>query len=156
MPWSEGGRLPASGSIRVNGKPEELADSGARRQPSRGGTNRMNREVQVRICEWLGARFPGANAAVGVLVKTDETPMNGDTNGSRTAICRETWRELVAVGQRLGVAPHASVPRCQRDGAGFRAGSVRLLLEDGERMTLAGARMDMRALRQTLAYLDRL
>src|SRR6516225_181873 len=30
-----------------------------RRQPSRGGTSRMNREVQVRICERLGVKFPG-------------------------------------------------------------------------------------------------
>ena len=30
-----------------------------RRQPSRGGTSRMNREVQVRFCERLGVQFPG-------------------------------------------------------------------------------------------------
>ena len=30
-----------------------------RRQPSRGGTSRMIREVQVRICERLGVKFPG-------------------------------------------------------------------------------------------------
>jgi hypothetical protein len=30
-----------------------------RRQPSRGGTSWMNREVQVRICERLGVKFPG-------------------------------------------------------------------------------------------------
>src|SRR5215469_14811212 len=30
-----------------------------RRQPSRGGTSRMNREVHVRICEGLGVQFPG-------------------------------------------------------------------------------------------------
>src|ERR1700757_747064 len=30
-----------------------------RRQPSSGGTSRMNREVQVRICEGLGVQFPG-------------------------------------------------------------------------------------------------
>ena len=30
-----------------------------RRQPSRGGTSRMNREVHVRICERLGVKFPG-------------------------------------------------------------------------------------------------
>jgi len=47
---------------------EELADLDGRRQPSMGGTSRMNREVQVRICErlgvkfrlGLGVRFPGA------------------------------------------------------------------------------------------------
>src|SRR5262249_62339589 len=30
-----------------------------RRQPSGGGTSRMNREVQVRICERLGGKLPG-------------------------------------------------------------------------------------------------
>src|SRR5215831_3545527 len=34
--------------------------SGGRRQPSLGGTSRMNREVHVRICERLGVQFPGA------------------------------------------------------------------------------------------------
>src|ERR1700732_3186395 len=29
------------------------------RQPSRGGTSRMTRECQVRICEGLGVQFPG-------------------------------------------------------------------------------------------------
>ncbi len=29
------------------------------RQPSRGGTSRMNREVHVRFCEGLGVKFPG-------------------------------------------------------------------------------------------------
>jgi hypothetical protein len=30
-----------------------------RRLPSRGGTSRMTRECQVRICEGLGVKFPG-------------------------------------------------------------------------------------------------
>jgi hypothetical protein len=30
-----------------------------RRQPSRGGTSRMMREYQVRICERLGVKLPG-------------------------------------------------------------------------------------------------
>src|SRR6516225_6005481 len=34
--------------------------SNGRRQPSRGGTSRMTRECQVRICERLGVKFPGA------------------------------------------------------------------------------------------------
>src|SRR5260370_39509128 len=29
------------------------------RQPSRGGTSRMNREVHVRFCEGLGVKSPG-------------------------------------------------------------------------------------------------
>jgi hypothetical protein len=46
--------------VRVNGQPEELAGFGGRRQPSLGGTSRMNREIHVRICERLGVKFPGA------------------------------------------------------------------------------------------------
>jgi hypothetical protein len=38
----------------VNGQPEELLLFDGRRQPSMGGTSRMNREVHVRICERLG------------------------------------------------------------------------------------------------------
>ena len=34
-----------------------------RRQPSRGGTSRMTRECQVRFCEGLGVKFPGAYSA---------------------------------------------------------------------------------------------
>ena len=30
-----------------------------RRQPSLGGTSRMNREIHVRICGRLGVKFPG-------------------------------------------------------------------------------------------------
>jgi hypothetical protein len=42
----------------------QLATGGApildgRRQPSCGGTSRMTREYQVRICERLGVKFPG-------------------------------------------------------------------------------------------------
>jgi hypothetical protein len=34
-----------------------------RRQPSCDGTSRMTRECQVRICERLGVKFPGADSA---------------------------------------------------------------------------------------------
>ena len=42
----------------------QLATGGTRgfdggRQLSTDGTSRMNREVQVRICEGLGVKFPG-------------------------------------------------------------------------------------------------
>src|SRR5450631_1772149 len=47
------------GIVRVNGQPEELAGPDGRRQPSVGGTSRMNREVHVRICERLGVKSPG-------------------------------------------------------------------------------------------------
>src|SRR6266508_760037 len=35
-----------------------------RRQPSRGGTSRMMREYQVRICERLGVKLPGPTRLV--------------------------------------------------------------------------------------------
>src|ERR1700693_5987812 len=35
-----------------------------RRQPSCGGTSRMTRECQVRICERLGVKFPGPTRLV--------------------------------------------------------------------------------------------
>src|SRR5215469_6077004 len=44
----------------VNGEPEELLVLMVRRQPSLGGTSRMNREIHVRICERLGVKSPGS------------------------------------------------------------------------------------------------
>src|ERR1035437_9555233 len=43
----------------VNWQQEEPAGLGRRRQPSGGGTSRMSREAQVRICERLGVQLPG-------------------------------------------------------------------------------------------------
>src|ERR1019366_3796744 len=43
----------------VNWQQEEPAGLGGRRQPSGGGTSRMSREAQVRICERLGVQLPG-------------------------------------------------------------------------------------------------
>ena len=37
------------------------------RQPSSGGTSRMMREYQVRICERLGVQFPGPTRQTGLL-----------------------------------------------------------------------------------------
>ncbi len=39
-----------------------------RRQPSCGGTSRMMREYQVRICERLGVKFPGPTRRLNFLV----------------------------------------------------------------------------------------
>ena len=44
---------------RVNGQPEELEGLDGRRQPSMGGTSRVSREAQARICEGLRVQFPG-------------------------------------------------------------------------------------------------
>jgi hypothetical protein len=51
-------------AIGVEALKGQLATGGARgfdggRQLSTDGTSRMNREVQVRICEGLGVKFPG-------------------------------------------------------------------------------------------------
>ena len=51
-------------AIDVETSKGQLATGGARgfdggQQPSMDGTSRMNREVQVRICEGLGVKFPG-------------------------------------------------------------------------------------------------
>ena len=47
----------------VNWQQEEPAGLGRRRQLSGGGTSRMSREAQVRICERLGVQLPGAYSA---------------------------------------------------------------------------------------------
>ena len=51
-------------AIGVEALKGQLVTGGARgfdggRQPFIDGTSRMNREVQVRICEGLGVKFPG-------------------------------------------------------------------------------------------------
>ena len=59
MPVERRGQVTRVGIDLVNGQPEEPTDFGGRRQPSMGGTSRMSREAQVRICERLGVKFPG-------------------------------------------------------------------------------------------------
>ena len=58
-PWSEAGRLSTTKPQRANWQQEEPAVLSGGRQLSTDGTSRMNREVQVRICEGLGVKFPG-------------------------------------------------------------------------------------------------
>src|SRR5580693_3650554 len=58
MPVEQRGRPPTSGwSQRETGGTPCLD---GRRQPSLGGTSRMNREVHVRICGGLGVKVPGS------------------------------------------------------------------------------------------------
>jgi hypothetical protein len=59
MPAERREQVTRVGVVRVNGQPEELAGSDGRRQPSMGGTSRVSREAQARICERLGVKFPG-------------------------------------------------------------------------------------------------
>ena len=57
-------------AIGVGASKGQLVTGGARgfdkgRQLFIDGTSRMNREVQVRICEGLGVRFPGPTRRIG-------------------------------------------------------------------------------------------
>jgi len=54
---SEGGRSPTLGVSQLATGGAPILDG--RRQPSFGGTSRMTRECQVRICERLGVKLPG-------------------------------------------------------------------------------------------------
>jgi hypothetical protein len=56
-----------SGIVTVNGKPEELGGPDGRQQPPMGGTSRVSREAQARICEQLGVKFPGPTRPFRVL-----------------------------------------------------------------------------------------
>jgi hypothetical protein len=53
------GRVTESGSTWVNWQQEEPDGLGGRRRPSTGGTSRVTGDGQARICERLGAKFPG-------------------------------------------------------------------------------------------------
>jgi hypothetical protein len=79
MPVERRGQVTRVEIDRVNGQPEELAGFGGRRQPSLGGTSRMNREVHVRICERLGVKFPGATRrrAAGLTAVSEGRPGTG-------------------------------------------------------------------------------
>src|ERR1700732_3276875 len=55
--WSEGGTSSPLGASQLATGGAPILDG--RRQPSCGGTSRMTRECQVRICEGLGVQFPG-------------------------------------------------------------------------------------------------
>src|SRR6202047_4991725 len=60
--WSEGGRSSPLGASQLATGGAPILDG--RRQPSCGGTSRMTRECQVRICEGLGVQFPGPTRLV--------------------------------------------------------------------------------------------
>ena len=48
-----------------------------RRQPSVGGTSRINREVYVRSCESLGVRLPGATRHPPTIERRYTLPAEG-------------------------------------------------------------------------------
>src|ERR1700730_12752981 len=52
-----------------------------RRQPSCGGTSRMTRECQVRICERLGGKFPGPTRPSRPQVSAAQCPELAEADG---------------------------------------------------------------------------
>src|SRR3954467_102245 len=57
MPVERRGRVTDVGSEPTGNRRSPILDG--RRQPSFGGTSRMTRECQVRICERLAVKLPG-------------------------------------------------------------------------------------------------
>jgi hypothetical protein len=57
MPVERRGQVTDVGSEPTGNRRSSILNG--RRQPSCGGTSRMTRECQVRICERLGVKFPG-------------------------------------------------------------------------------------------------
>jgi len=69
-----------------------------RRQPSRGGTSRINREVYVRFCERLGVKIPGPDR---------QNRERRDTSMARLLIPRQRTNRCSAAhaSRRPGVPP---------------------------------------------------
>ena len=69
-----------------------------RRQPSRGGTSRINREVYVRFCERLGVKIPGP---------TRQNRERRDTSMARLLIPRQRTNRCSAAhaSRQPGVPP---------------------------------------------------
>ena len=70
------------GIVRVNGQPEELDGPDGRRQPSKGGTSRVSREAQARICERLGVKFPGPTRRRSAMAVPTATVVQGPFSAS--------------------------------------------------------------------------
>ena len=85
------GQVTCMGIVRVNGQPEELDGFDGRRQPSMGGTSRVSREAQARICEGLGVKVPGPTRQVEKV--SDRAYWVRSTSKS----CR-TWTVLITLG----------------------------------------------------------
>src|SRR5471032_1190092 len=91
------------GIVRVNGKPEELDGPDGRQQPSMGGTSRMSREAQVRICERLGVKFPGPTRPRGEIPRAYSPGRAGALSGTTlTRLDRREDREVAGAGDQPG------------------------------------------------------
>ena len=78
MPWSEGGGSP---KLNRTNRQREKSKLNGRRQPSNGGTSRMMREYQVRICERLRVKCPGPTRQqrrIWALLDTSVVALNAD------------------------------------------------------------------------------
>ena len=90
------------------------------RQPSYGGTSRMNREVHVRICERLGVQLPGAtrHLCAGARALGIETSIlvlgafTGGTNHFATRAGRRTRR--VSPSMKRVPMPASATRSCKR------------------------------------------
>ena len=88
------------GAVRVNGRPEELDGPDGRRQPPLGGTSRVSREAQARICERLGVKFPGATRPDGYQFAL--LPREPD----RAAVTLTCWRPGDRLKRVVSAEPH--------------------------------------------------
>src|SRR5712672_2722767 len=111
-PWSEGGGLSSlsAGQLGQTGR-----SSTVQRKAAAGDTSRMNREVQVRICEGLGVKLPGSTrprpksrpAASG-------SAFWGETVAAATC---SAWPLVTHCGSRLCDAAIETLATCARDWA---------------------------------------
>src|ERR1035437_8054964 len=105
MPVERREQVTRIGIVRVNGKPEELDGRDGGQQPSMGGTSRVSREAQARICERLGVKFPGPTRPRGVIPRA-YSPRGDGTDGvegeggpSTNPICDEQIGFRAASGE---------------------------------------------------------
>jgi len=111
----------------VNGKPEEPTGFGRRRQPSLGGTSRINREVYVRFCEGLGAKLPGPTRRndrgdrgdVGIIrspVRASIPPDCGGRGATRVPTATRNAINLTSLAALFNQAKRQVVPPGHGDG----------------------------------------
>ena len=89
-----------------------------RRQPSCGGTSRMMREYQVRICERLGVKFPGPTRPLAAHSRAKSSacpasraahdslcPLNAHEKGDRSADAISTLRGKPRSSMKRQITP---------------------------------------------------
>src|ERR1700719_2804097 len=81
-----------------------------RRQPSCGGTSRMTRECQVRICERLGVKFPGPTRLVSRVTPVHTAVRNCTRDEGRPFLRQDKSRK----GEReCDLKPFIAIQRVQ-------------------------------------------